>query len=133
MKSDRGIGDKNAFGDCVLYYLRKNEGYWKLKRSVPSNKVDWQHAGSFATNYQRMSSAVFVIKKGEHVDVHLEQIFVQMDIIWRDWVREIVKMVVLKHFFFVKSRSKGITISFRKIVSFEKLQKRVAEAALVLV
>ena len=41
-------------------------------------------------------------------------------------------MVALKHFVFVKSHSKAIIISVWKIVSFEKVQKRVAEAALVL-
>ena len=40
-------------------------------------------------------------------------------------------MVALKHFFFVKSRSKAML--YWEIGSFEKIQNRVAEAALVIV
>ena len=42
-------------------------------------------------------------------------------------------MVALEHFFFVDSRSKAIVIPFWKIGLFEEVQKRVAEAALVVV
>ena len=53
----------------------------------------------FATDCQGMASAVFSIKKRKQIDVHLEQILVQMNIVGRDWVREIVKIVALKNFF----------------------------------
>ena len=35
----------------------------------------------FAADHQRMASAAFVIKKGEHIDIHLKLIFVQMGIV----------------------------------------------------
>ena len=86
-----------------------------------------------ATDCQRMSSATFIIKKGKHIEVHLEYILVQIDIVRTDWVREFVKIVALKYFFIVTSRSNAITNNFWKSVSFVKVQKRGPEAALVLV
>ena len=56
-----------------------------------------------------------------------------MDIVWRDGVRQSVMMVAFKHLFFVKSRSKAIAIPFWEIDSFEKVKKRVAKAALIIV
>ena len=35
----------------------------------------------FTTDYQEMASATFFIKEGKHIDVHLELIFVLMNII----------------------------------------------------
>ena len=78
-----------------------------------------------------MANAAFVIKEGKHIDVYLELILVQVDIVWQ--IRQSVKMVALKHFFFVKSCSKAIAIPFWEIDSFEKVKKRVAEAALIVV
>ena len=81
-----------------------------------------------------MASAAFVIKKGKHIDVHLKLILIQMDIVWRDGVRQSVKMVALKHLFcFVKSRSIALVIPFLEIDSFEKVKKRVTKAALIIV
>ena len=34
----------------------------------------------FATDYQGMASAAFVIKESEHIDVQLELVFIQIDI-----------------------------------------------------
>ena len=35
----------------------------------------------FAADHQRMASAAFIIKKGEHIDIYQKLIFVQMDIV----------------------------------------------------
>ena len=80
-----------------------------------------------------MPSAAFVIKEGKHIDVHLKLILIQMNIVWHYGVRQSVKMVALKHFFVVQSRSKAIAISFWEIGSFNKVKKRVAKAALIIV
>ena len=80
-----------------------------------------------------MARTAFIIYKDKHIDIYLQLIRVQMDIVWRDWVRQIVKMMALKYFFFVNRRSKAIAISFWEINTFEKVQKRVAEAALIIV
>ena len=80
-----------------------------------------------------MASTAFVITKGKHIDIYLQLIFEQMDIVWQNWVRQIVKMVPLKHFFFVNCRSTAIAISFWEIGTFEKVQKSLAEAALIIV
>ena len=42
-------------------------------------------------------------------------------------------MVALEHFCFGNSRSQAITISFSEICSFDKVQKRVAKEALIIV
>ena len=34
-----------------------------------------------ATDYQGMASATFVIKKGKHIDVHLDLVLVQINIV----------------------------------------------------
>ena len=80
-----------------------------------------------------MPSAAFIIKEGKHIDVHLELILMQMNIVWRNGVRQSVKMVTYKHFFFVKIRSKAIAIPFWEIYSFKKVKNRVAKAALIIV
>ena len=81
-----------------------------------------------------MPSAAFVIiKEGKHIDDYLELILIQINIVWRYWVRQSVKMVALKHFFFVKSRSKAIAIPFWEIDSFNKVKERVAKASLFIV
>ena len=55
----------------------------------------------FAGDYQWITSAAFVIKIRENIDVHLKLILVQVNIVGRDRVWEGVEMVALKHFFFV--------------------------------
>ena len=65
-----------------------------------------------ATNYQGMASAAFVIKEGEHIDVYLKQIFVEMNIVWWNWVRKGVEIVAVEHFICIKIRSVAMKISF---------------------
>ena len=85
----------------------------------------------FATDYQGMASATFVIKEGEHINVYLKDILVKMDIVRRDWVRKGVEMVLLEHFIGVKIHS--LAMLFWELMSFEKVEERVAETALVIV
>ena len=85
----------------------------------------------FAADHQRMASAAFINKKGEHIEIYLKLIFVQMDIVACDEVWESVEIMTLKHFVFVKNGSKAML--FWKIGSFEEIKKCVAEASLVVV
>ena len=55
----------------------------------------------FTADYQGMACAAFVIKEGEHINVHLELILVQMDIVEKDWVWDSIEMVTVKHLFFL--------------------------------
>ena len=56
-----------------------------------------------------------------------------MEIVKWDWVRKGVKMVALEHFFFVNNRSNKIIILLWEIFSFEKVQKCLAKAALIII
>ena len=56
-----------------------------------------------------------------------------MDIVLLDGVMQSVKIVAFEHLFFVKSCSIAIAIPFWKIDSFEKIKKREAKAALIIV
>ena len=75
----------------------------------PIKKIGHTPRG-FSTDYQRMSSAAFVINKKEHIDIHLKLIFVQINIVGSNWVWESVEMVALKHFVFVTSCSKAMLL-----------------------
>ena len=83
-----------------------------------------------ATEYQGMASATFVIKEGKHIDVYLELVFIQMNIVWCDWVRKSVDMVANKHF--IREKMLSLTMLFWELMAFEKVEKRVAETALVI-
>ena len=78
-----------------------------------------------------MASAAFVIKEVKHIDVHLKLIFVQVDIVRRDWVRQSFEMVAVEHLLFVKTRL--IAMPFWESLPFEEVNKCVTEAALVVV
>ena len=78
-----------------------------------------------------MASAAFVIKKEKHIDVHLKLIFVQIDIVPRDWVRQSFEMVAMQHLFLVKARL--IAMPLWESFAFKEVKKWVTEAALVIV
>ena len=78
-----------------------------------------------------MATATFVIKEGEHIDVHLELIPIKMNIVWCDWVWLSVELVTLKHYVSIKRHS--LAMYFRKIRTFEKVENRVSKTALVIV
>ena len=84
-------------------------------------------------DYQGMASAALVIREAKHIDVYLQLIIVNIDIVFRDGVRQSVKMVALKHFFFIKSSSNAIAIPFWESGSFKQGQNCVAKTALILV
>ena len=78
-----------------------------------------------------MASTTFLIKEREYIDVYLELIIVQMDIVWRDWVRQSFEIVAMEHFVFVKTRL--IAMPFWELLAFEEVKKCVTEAALIVV
>ena len=84
-------------------------------------------------DHKWMASAAFVIKKGKHIDIYLQQILVQMDIVGWDWIRYGVKMITLKHIINVKIHSIAIIICFWKLLFFEEVEYRIAKAPLVIV
>ena len=57
----------------------------------------------FTADHWKIASAAFVINKGKHIDVYLKLILLQMDIVWRDWVRQSFEMVAFEHLFLLKT------------------------------
>ena len=88
----------------------------------------------FAADYQKLTGPAFVTKNGKHIYVHHELILVQIDIVFEKYGKGGCRDGVVETFFFlIKSHSKTIAIFMWEIVSFEKVKKRVAEAARVVV
>ena len=65
----------------------------------------------FAADNQWMASAAFVIKNRKHIDVYLKLIFIQMNIDGCNWAWDSIKIIAVKQFLFVTSRSNTMFIS----------------------
>ena len=93
----------------VFCYICKSTGYagnWGIV-FLPVKQIGYTLV-VFTADYQWMASAAFVSKEGKHIDVFRELILVQIEFVRQDGIRQSVKMVVLKHFFFVNSYSKQL-------------------------
>ena len=78
---------------CNISEQTRDAGYWRVM-FVLVEKISLIIV-VLATTYSGMANAAFFIKIGEHIDVYLKQILIQMNIIWYNWVRKGVEIVAI--------------------------------------